>query len=104
MKQQLPQDKAWDGMPLHLLMEIESFAKAPAFNIYVSNKKKVYSAVNRLQNELPKTPVPVRIDLDKVYEGRSGAWDAWGLYSPELVGRHKPDTSESTGKLTIFGL
>ncbi|KAI4723414.1 hypothetical protein E4T48_00034 [Aureobasidium sp. EXF-10727] len=95
MRQRLPEDKAWEGMPLHLLMEIQSLSRASEFNIYVRNKKTVRGVFNRLRHELPKTLAPVRIDLDKAFDGRGGVWDAWESYSRELVGLQRLESSRS---------
>ncbi|CAD0090970.1 unnamed protein product [Aureobasidium vineae] len=99
MPTQTPHDKSWEGMPLHRLMQFRSLSEAPEFSVYLINKRNVRSLVNKLQHELPKTLSPVNVDLDKVYEGRGGAWDAWGSYSHELVGVQKPKLLESTGDL-----
>jgi hypothetical protein len=85
MQTQRPNSKLWEGMPSHRLMELKSLSEAPEFTIYLINKKNVRKFVNRLQNELPKTLAPIHIDLETVYEGQGGAWDAWGLYSDKLA-------------------
>jgi hypothetical protein len=72
-------------MPLHRLIELKSLSDAPEFTIHLINKRNVRKFVNRLQNELPKTLAPIRVDLKTVYEGRGGAWDAWQLYNDELA-------------------
>ncbi|CAD0098053.1 unnamed protein product [Aureobasidium mustum] len=82
MKRQLPSDKAWSGNPLHLLMEVQSLSKAPYFQLYVSNQKHVRKVMSRLEHELPKTLPAVHIDLNKIFGGRDGAWDAWKLPPP----------------------
>jgi hypothetical protein len=85
MQAQRPNSKPWEGMPLHRLMELKSLSDASEFTVYLVNKKNVRKFVNRLQNELPKTLGPIHIDLSTVYEGRGGAWDAWGPYNDELT-------------------
>jgi hypothetical protein len=85
MQAQRPNSKPWEGMPLHRLMELKSLSDVSEFTVYLVNKKNVRKFVNRLQNELPKTLGPIHIDLSTVYEGRGGAWDAWGPYNDELT-------------------
>ncbi|KAG9663637.1 hypothetical protein KCU95_g2358, partial [Aureobasidium melanogenum] len=96
MKRQLPTDKAWSGTPLHLLMEIESLSKASEFELYVSNQKHVRKVMSRLEHELPKILPPVHIDLNEIYEGRGGAWDAWNTYSDELISSPRADQPAAT--------
>ncbi|KAG9599146.1 hypothetical protein KCU77_g3898, partial [Aureobasidium melanogenum] len=96
MKRQLPTDKVWSGTPLHLLMEMQSISKASEFQLYVSNQKHVHKVMSRLEHELPKILPAVHIDLNEVYEGRGGAWDAWNTYSDELVSSHGADQPAAT--------
>ncbi|KAK5999745.1 hypothetical protein QM012_005151 [Aureobasidium pullulans] len=91
MKRQLPTDKPWSGTPLHLLMEIQSFSKAPEFQLYVSNQKHVRKVMNRLEHELPRILPAVHIDLDKAFDGRGGIWDAWNTYSDEFGSSRQAD-------------
>lgn len=100
MKRQLPTDKTWSGTSLHLLMELQSFSRAPEFQLCVSNQKHVRKVMRRLEHELPKILPAVHIDLDEVYNERGGAWDAWNTYSDELASSHRADQPGATGKLS----
>ncbi|KAG9696823.1 hypothetical protein KCU95_g4072, partial [Aureobasidium melanogenum] len=91
MKRQLPTDKTWSGTPLCLLMETQSLSKTSEIQLYVSNQRHVRKAMNRLKHELPKILPAVHIDLNEIYEGRGGAWDAWNTYSDELFSSHRAD-------------
>lgn len=95
MQKLKPNTKPWEGMPLHRLMEMKSLSETPKFNIHMINKRTVRKFINRLQHELPKTLAPVHINLHTIYQGRGGAWDAWGMYN----GKHSllPNPSEITG-------
>ncbi|KAG9753859.1 hypothetical protein KCU73_g5793, partial [Aureobasidium melanogenum] len=77
-------------------MEIQSLSKASEFQLYVSNQKHVRKVMSRLEHELPKILPAVHIDLNGVYEGHGGAWDAWHTYSDELVSSHRTDQPAAT--------
>lgn len=81
-------------------MEIQSLSKAPEFQLYLSNQKHVRKVMSRLEHELPKILPAVHIDLNRIFEGRGGAWDAWSTYSDELVSSHRAGQSGATGKLS----
>jgi len=85
MQQQIPDDKPWDGMSLHLLMQFQSLSEAPKFDIYISNQINVLKVMNRIEHELPKSIPGIHINLSKAYEGRGGVWDTWGSYNDMLV-------------------
>lgn len=85
---------------MHLLMEIQSLSKAPDFQLYVSNQKHVRKVMSRLEHELPKILPAVPVDLNKIFEGRGGAWDAWSTYSDEFISSHRADLSGATGELS----
>ncbi|KAG9949394.1 hypothetical protein KCU85_g4461, partial [Aureobasidium melanogenum] len=91
MKRQLPTDKTWSGTPLYRLMETQSLSKTSEIQLCVSNQRHVRKAMNRLKHELPKILPAVHIDLNEIYEGRGGAWDAWDTYSDELFSSHRAD-------------
>ncbi|KAG9516648.1 hypothetical protein KCV07_g6616, partial [Aureobasidium melanogenum] len=77
-------------------MEIQSLSKASEFQLYVSNQKHVRKVMSRLEHELPKILPAVHIDLNEVYKGHGGAWDAWHTYSDELVSSHRADQPAAT--------
>lgn len=95
MQKLKPNNKPWESMPLHRLMELKSLSETPKFNIHMVNKRTVRKFINRLQHELPKTLAPVHINLHTIYEGRGGAWDAWGMYNGEQT--FLPNPSDNTG-------